>query len=183
MKRMLRHTMVSLIMTGLCAGCLGARTPTPLSPSVQTSILVMPVTHVEPMVGQMLRDQLVQEMTARIATVIVDDVEDDMLSSLGVEHPDSFGSLDFSGTSEGARRREQLQQSYGGDLIIFMSAFLEAKQKTDVMHIYMQLVDMETGDVVLNLSAEGVAHADNLEGSTKPLVQNLAREMAKFLRD
>lgn len=184
----LSKILLLLTIVAICGGCFGAKTSSiPAGYSARhTSILVVPVTRVEAPIAQALYAHILSEMETQTSAVLIDgrDLNEDMLRRIGVDHPDSFGSLDFGTDEEGARRRAVINDIYGGDLIMFTSAFLEPglKQKTDAMHIYVQIVDMKTGGVVLNLSVEDAVNMNDIEASTRPLIQNLAREIRTFLR-
>ena len=99
------------------------------------------------------------------------------IKNLGVTHPDSFGSLDFS-PPQGDERRKKVLESFPADAIIFGSNYIE--QGLDSLVIQMMNTD---GAVVLSFTKEPSVPEGLTDETTVDVARKAAQKTIDFLKE
>ena len=136
-------------------------------------VLVLPFTQGDEAQRNLATHTFREELKTFSEITLIEEklIDPRIIEELGITHPDSYGTLDFAESPEANHRRQQLAQEFSVQAIVFGSFFIEGQH----IYLYIQMMDVQTGIVILSFSKEAQI-ADNTADAT---IVNLAKECAQ----
>lgn len=170
---------IALFLSGCSArGPEGVRTVTRFH---YQNIMVLPFTPGEQPQRDLATEIFRREMSSfSDITILADEkIDEDLIAQLGVTHPDSYGSLDFTQSPEADQRRREIREKFGVDAIVFGSFFSEG----DSLYLYIQMMDTARGIVTLSFSREMTASSGKFTESLEALAKDCAQKVIEHIRE
>ena len=136
-------------------------------------ILVMPFTQGEGANAALAKETFISELSLLPGVEIVGQgqMDETTIKNLGVSHPESFGSLDFSASAQGDERRKKVLESFAADVLVFGYNFNEQ----GLASLNIQMIEATSGDGILGFTKE----ASVSEGFADDVGRDLARKSAQ----
>lgn len=106
-------------------------------------------------------------------------MDETTIKNLGVTHPDSFGSLDFSTSPEGDERRKKVLESFQVDVIVFGSNYID--QGLDSLII--QMMDATNGAIILSFVKDSSIPGGLTDEVTADIARKAAQKVTDFLKE
>ena len=180
MKRILIATMSFVLLNGCAStGVEQIRTKKELK---YKKILVMPFTKGDDANGSLARESFVNELALFPDIEIVGrgQLDETTIKNLGVAHPSSFGTLDFSSSPEGDGRRQKILESFKADAIIFGYCYIEQGMAS----LKVQMMEASGGSVILSFSKDSSIHEGLVtDEAAKDIAQKAAQKTIDFLKE
>lgn len=144
-------------------------------------ILVMPFTRSSEANASLAQDTFIKELSlfTEIEIIGQGQMDETTIKNLGVSHPDSFGALDFSAGQEGEDRRKKVLDRFNADAIVFGYAYIDQ----GLTSLMIQMMETESGAVVLGFSKDTSLPVDMADDAVRDLARKSALKTIDFLKD
>ncbi|MDP2654004.1 MAG: hypothetical protein Q8Q08_08235 [Candidatus Omnitrophota bacterium] len=145
-------------------------------------ILILPFTRAEEDIRILAGNILAEELGKAPGVTVTgpDKVGLAFIQGMDFEKPDDYGALDLTPeAADGDERRGKVVSAFGPDAVIFGSFLSEEK----VVALYVQMINLETGAVVLSFSKEAEIHNGDGNAAVREASQAAAQKIAEFLKE
>lgn len=162
----------------LSAGCASVKKKVR---SIETlkykTVLIMPFSQENEADQRSVYDVFFTEMQQFNEIKVIDreNLNQQFMEELGLNHPLTVGVVDFSETTEGHMRLKKVREVYDADAIIFGSLFVDGK----FLSLAVQMLDVEDGSLTLSFTRE----IEVSEGAAQDAWAELAKQAVEKVID
>ena len=167
-----------------CGFCGCAKTPNLAKESIDRNIpikiIVLPFTGDVNSESRLTWNIFFDELAKNTKVGLVDrqEIHDDLIKSLGINHPESFGSIDFIDHPQGAQRRKKIQEMFNVEFLILGSYFHSLEE----IQLNIQVLDLKKGEVVVNFTDRARVAKDNQNDSREELIQECLPKVMSIIK-
>jgi hypothetical protein len=144
-------------------------------------LLAMPFTKGEGVNASLAQETFLSELALLPDIQIIGkgQMDETTIRNLGVSQPDTYTASDFSTSPEADARRKKVLEKFKADGILF------GHLRTDqgLVSLNIQMVDGETGEVILNFSKDASIPEGLVDEATKDIARKAAQKTIDFLKD
>ena len=145
------------------------------------TILIMPFTEGNEADQELVSNIFYNEMQQYEEIKVIDreEMNQQFMEELGLNHPLTTGAVDFTGSAEGNARRRKVHELYSADAIIFGSLFVDG----EILSLAIQMLDVESGELTLSFTKELTASPEAVQTAWTDLTKLTVEKVIAHIQD